>query len=102
MKYIHKYSVDGKSLYLLSDSPSKSSGTFTVKQGNWQGRTTSGRGVNVAKQLADLEFSKEDIPEEGTLEENTLEENTLEENTPSKKKACVTKIIRDFASTIQE
>lgn len=96
MKYIHKYVADGKTLFLLTDSPTKASGTFSVKQEDWQGRAL-GRFSTVAGQLEKLSFTKEEKVVEEKEETGKVEEK---EKTP--KKACVSNILRDLASTIQE
>lgn len=91
MKYLHKYVVDGKTLFLLSDGPTKASGTLSIKQENWQGRAL-GRYSTVVGQLENLNFTKEE----------KVKEEEKEKKAPASKKACVSKILRDVVSTIQE
>ena len=91
MKYLHKYIVDGTQIFILNNSASKPSGTLSVKQEDWRGRAL-GRFGTVVGQLENLKFSKKE------------EELPVEEPGPKEigKKSCVSKIVRDFASTIKE
>jgi hypothetical protein len=91
MKYLHKYVVDGTPIFVLKDSASKPSGTYSMKQEDWRGRAL-GRFGTVVGQLENLKFSKkeEDVSEEPGQEEVV------------EKKSCVSKIVRDVVSKIKE
>jgi hypothetical protein len=69
MKYLHRYAVDNTPIFVLSNSPSKPAGTFSIKQEDWRGRAL-GRFGTVIGQLEGLKFSKKDSPVE---EEETPE-----------------------------
>ena len=92
MKYLHKYIVDGTSIFILNNGASKPSGTLSVKQEDWRGRAL-GRFGTVVGQLENLKFSKK--------EEDVLEE-PVQEEIPGKKKSCVSKVVRDLATSIKE
>jgi hypothetical protein len=59
MSFLHRYTVDGKNLYLVSDKVAKPSGTLTVKQEDWRGRAT-GKYNTVVSQLGALSWTKEE------------------------------------------
>ena len=63
MSYLHKYDLEGKKIYVLSDAMSKPSGSITLRQKDWEGRAL-GRYNTVMSQLEKLKFTKEDKPEE--------------------------------------
>jgi hypothetical protein len=84
---LHKYVADGKTFFLLSESPSKPAGTLSVKQEDWQGRAL-GRYNTVVKQLGSLTWTKK-------------EEEEPSDSEPSKK-ACLSQVLRGFVSTIKE
>jgi hypothetical protein len=86
---LHKYVVDGKKVYVLSDKVSKPSGTLTLRQKDWEGRAL-GRFNTVVEQISNLKFTKE-TPEE------------VPEAAPEKgksRKASVSEVIRKFSGII--
>lgn len=70
MAYLHKYIVDGKSIYIISDKATKPSGTLSLKQEDWRGRAL-GRFGTVVEQLKNLSWTKkedadsEEAPQKG-------------------------------------
>lgn len=89
MNYLHKYSVEGNTLYVVDDKSSKPSGTFTVKQKDWRGRALGKYGI-VLSQLGALSFSKKD----SELEKKPEPE---QEKAPEQKIRALTEAIRKYA-----
>jgi len=63
MNYLHKYVVDGKNFYLISDQQSKPTGTFVLKQEDWKGKALQKNRMTIGL-LESLEFSRKEIPKE--------------------------------------
>ena len=88
--FLHKYVVDGKTLYLMADKATKPSGTFSIKQEDWRGRAL-GRYNTVIQQMDNLTFTKKE----------TEVAEPEEEKAPGKK-SSVSEVIRKFVSSISE
>ncbi len=79
MKYLHKYVVGETPIFILTEKPTKPSGTFSIKQEDWRGRAL-GRFGSVVSQLENLSFTKkekeqaEDTPETKAKKASIVEE----------------------------
>jgi hypothetical protein len=84
--YIHKYSINDHTVYIVSEKSAKPSKNFVLTSQDWKGYS-SGSGVgNALKFLGGLTFSKE---------EKEIKEEKKEE--PKTKKKAVSDLIRKLA-----
>jgi hypothetical protein len=92
---LHKYIVEGKKVFILEDGTSRPTGNISLQDiKNWHGYA-QGENSNVI--IKGLENPKMFSKAEGKNEEV---KESPEAEVP--KKSCVSKIVRDFASTIKE
>jgi hypothetical protein len=61
--YIHKYSANDMSIYLVSSKPSKPSENMVLTAQNWKGYSSGSAVKNAVDFLHELSFSKEDKAE---------------------------------------
>lgn len=81
--YIHKYTVNDQTIYLVSGKASKPSKNMTLTGQDWKGYSSGSAVGNAVSFLSDLKFSKEEKPE-----------------SKEKEKKAVSEIIRKFAKSL--
>jgi hypothetical protein len=83
--YIHKYIVNGQSLYLVSEKASRPSKNVTLTGQDWKGYSSGSSVGNAISFLSDLSFNKEEKKEP-----------------KEKTKKVVSEVIRKFATMIDK
>jgi len=63
MSYLHKYTVDGHKVFVMTENQSKPASTLSLRQKDWEGRAL-GRVNTVLSQINKLKFTQEEKPEE--------------------------------------
>jgi hypothetical protein len=87
---LHKYNIKGITVYRVSEEMSKPSGSITVTPKDWVGRVYGGNSQTAISQLMKSDTTREEKEPKEEIEKK-----------PGMK-ACMSKILRDFISTIKE
>jgi len=93
--YLHKYLVNGETLYRVSADQARPAGTIMISNADWKGRV-SGKG-KIESALSILEHAFHPVKEEPAEKEPKKEEAPKEEKPSKKDKKALSEIIRGMS-----
>jgi hypothetical protein len=97
---LHKFIVDGKKVFILEDGTSRPTGNISLQDiKNWHGYAQGENSNVVIKGLENTKMFSKAEAKTKKEEEASKQEQPVE---AASKLSCVSKVVRDFASTIKE
>lgn len=86
--YVHKYTIDEETVYLVSGKSSKPSKNITLTASDWKGYSSGSNVGNAVKFLRGLSFSKD--------------EPVKKEEEPKKDKRAVSEVVRSIYTNLKK